>query len=103
MNTPPWNIVSRSAFLLIFAATAVAAFGTTFHFFGSSAIVPEPSRQFGFWVLSPIALIDRVYFLFAGARLIWDPIPMFLVLWVAYAAVALMIFFWVSKRKRPAR
>jgi hypothetical protein len=83
------------------AATAVAAFGTTFHFFGSSAVVPEPSRQFGFWVLSPVALIDKIYQMIFGARLIWEPIPMFLVLWAAYASLALLVFYWANRRGKP--
>ena len=101
MKQPFRHIARKGVVLLIFAATAVAAFGTTFHFFGYSAVVPAPSRQFGFWVLSPVALIDKIYQLVFGTRLIWDPVPMFLVLWAAYATLVLLVFYWANRRSKP--
>ena len=89
----------RSIFIVILAATAVAAFGITFHFFGSSAEVPEPSREFGFFLLSPIAVIDRIYLAVSGIRLIWQPLPMFLILWAAYALLATAVYCLIRVRR----
>ncbi len=90
----------KSIFTVLFIGAAVAAFGLTFHFYGYSEMVPGPSRQFGFWALAPIGVIDWVYKLFTGARLFWQPVPMFLVLWGAYFGLSSLLayLFWF---KRP--
>ncbi|HEX5002919.1 MAG TPA: hypothetical protein VFW78_10530 [Bacteroidia bacterium] len=96
---PLRTFAGKGVVLLVLSATAVAAFGMTFHYFGSSAVVPGPSRQFGFWVLSPVAVIDRIFIYATGSRPIWLPVPMFLVLWTAYSVLALIVVYVVRKKK----
>ncbi len=90
------KILNKNLLGLSLSLTAVAAMGLTFHFHGHSTQVPEASSQFGFWALAPIGVIDRIYTLFTGMRLIWDPVPMFLVLWTFYFALSelLIKFLW---------
>ena len=85
--------------LLLVIGCAVASFGLTFHFFGQSDVVPAPSRQFGFWALAPLAVIDRIYTLLTEQRLYWYPIPMFLVLWVSYSIISGAIALWMLNRR----
>jgi len=97
---PLRTFAGKGLILLVLSATAVAAFGITFHFFGSSALVPGPSRQFGFWLLSPVAIIDHIFIFITGNRPIWQPIPMFLVLWIAYSFLALIVVYFVRMKNR---
>ena len=85
---------------LIVLGAAVAAFGLTFHFFGQSEIVPAPSKQFGFWALAPLGIIDFFYLSLYGERLYWYPVPMFFCLWAIYATTAILLFWIYLKRTR---
>jgi hypothetical protein len=84
---------------LLVLGSAVAAFGLTFHFFGQSEIVPAPSKQFGFFALAPLGIIDKIYFWYSHERLYWHPIPMFLCLWITYSLLSTFIV-WLFIRKK---
>ena len=69
------RFMKTGLFTLLVLGSAVAAFGLTFHFFGQSEIVPAPSKQFGFFALAPLGIIDKIYFWYSHERLYWHPIP----------------------------
>lgn len=91
----------RGLLPIIVLGSAVAAFGLTLHYFGHSHSVPDASKQFGFWALFPIAIIDRIYDLFtSAARFPWNPTIMFIVMWVSYFTGAYILTFKIILRKQ---
>ena len=88
---------------LVIIGSAVAAFGLTFHFFGQSEIVPGPSRQFGFWALAPVGIIDQIAILFTGERVHWYPVPMFFIVWIFYSAIGILLTLFILRRRAKNR
>jgi hypothetical protein len=104
MAATDYTFMKSGIITLLVVGSAVAAFGLTFHFFGQSEIVPAPARQFGFWALAPVGIIDKISLLLSGERVYWYPVPMFFTLWISYSlgATALAMLLLNRKEKKQA-